>query len=159
MIQWLRNRSWNKRRLLFRFHDGRRTRSVDPVEIAMALHSHDVFLYQHLIDAADGDVDSQKVVAQTACDVFGVHPLDSDHRIGLTIAERIELVMAFDLYLMSLKKSIDPTLTPPSFTESTSKESESATTSATSDSGSTENDPPSDPPTSGEPATSPSTAS
>jgi hypothetical protein len=119
MLTWIRTKIWKRRRLIFRFHDGRRIRAIDPVEVAIALHSHPVFLYRHLSEAADGDFEAQRIVAQTACDVFGVSSVAEDEHYGLTVAERIELVMSFDLYLMELKKNTAVSLTSAPSTVST----------------------------------------
>jgi hypothetical protein len=141
MLQWLRNRIWRKRRLIFRFHDGHKIRSIDPVEVVVGLHGHSSYLHRHLGEAANGDADAQRTVAQAACDVFGVHPFDSTSQTGLTVAERIELVMAFDLYMWKLKKNTGRLRTPPQSTASTSPASSEPITNDTSDSGSTETDP------------------
>lgn len=105
MIQWLKNRLWNRRRLIFRYHDGTRVTAADPVEVAIALHSHPIFLWRHIGEAVEGNAESQRIVSDAACDVFGVSPLTTGGKGGLTIGERIELVMAFDLYLTALKKN------------------------------------------------------
>ncbi len=144
LLRWLANRRWNKRRLIFRFHDGRRIRRVDPVEIALALHEHPEYLPEHLGEASDGHLGAQRTVAQAACDVFGVQPLSE--KGGLTVAERIELMQAFDLYLLALKKNTVASRISRSSTASTSAGSSATTTNATSDSGSTASDPPSAPP-------------
>jgi hypothetical protein len=146
MIQWIRNRIWNRRRLIFRYHDGVRTRRADPIELAAGLHAHDAYLHSHLSEAVDGDRDAIDIVARTACDVFGVHPLAVDGKSGMTVAERVELMLAFDLYLIELKKNIDPSPTQRIFTESTSVKSPEPAMNNTSDSGSTVDDPPSEPP-------------
>ena len=69
------------------------------------MHSHKVFLHRHIADAAKGDTEAQGILAATACDVINVKPLSIDGKSGLTVAERMELIMAFDLYLQALKKN------------------------------------------------------
>lgn len=118
--------------MIFRYHDGSRVRSADPIVLASLLHEHDEYLYRHLGEAADGDSDSIDIVARAVCDVFGVQPLAG--KTGLTVAERIELMMAFDLYLIELKKNTGRFPTSPDFTESTSPPSPAPTTSDSSDS-------------------------
>lgn len=145
MLRWFANRRWNKRRLIFRFNDGRRIRRVDPVEIAIALHEHPEYLPEHLKEASSGSPDAQRTVAKAACDVFGVEPL-SENR-GLTVNERIELVMAFDLYLLALKKNTVVSPISRDSTASTSADLSEPTTNDTSVSGSTASEPPSDQPT------------
>lgn len=159
LFRWLHNR----RRKIFRFNDGRRVRSIDPIEAAIGLSEHKTYLPEHLEDARFGDVEALGQVATAACDVFGVQPLSVNGKTGLTVAERLELMLAFDLYLLALKKNTARSLTPASSTESTSTDSSEPTTSDTSDSGATEsavpsaarNSPDSELPP---PLTSPSTA-
>jgi hypothetical protein len=64
--------------------------------------------------------------------VFGVLPLSSDGRSGLTLNERLELMLGFDAYVRRLKKNTVASATSPSSTESTSAESSEPITSATS---------------------------
>lgn len=141
IFRWIRNRRWNKRRLLFRFYDGSKIRSIDPVVAGIALHAHDTFVYRHLHEAANGDAESQLIVAQTASDVFGVAAVDNDGSHGLTISERVELMMAFDLWLMALKKNIARSPTSATYTVLTSHGSSETTTNDSLDSGSTDTDP------------------
>lgn len=151
LFRWLHNR----RRKIFRFNDGRKIRSADPIEVSIALAEHAKFLPEHLEDARWGDVESLEIVATTACDVFGVQPLSADGKSGLTVGERLELLLAFDLYLMALKKNIGRSPTPRSSTESISPGSSGKTTSDTSGSGQTAPEPSSDPPKSTDSASSP----
>src|SRR5690606_11840541 len=96
---------------------------------------------------ADGDKEAQQIVAKVATDVFGVHSLDATGKSGLTVAERIELVMAFDLYLMQLKKNIGRSRTRRKPSASMPPKSNEPTTKNTSDSGCTESVPQSETPT------------
>ena len=152
ILRWLRQRIWRRRRLIFRFNDGSRVRSVDPIEVAMALHDHARYLPGHLKGAAEGDREAQQIAAAAACDVFGVRPLQPDGKSGLTVSERIELLMAFDLYLLTLKKNIGRSPTRRSSTGSTSANSLEPITSDTSASGSTGTERPSEPPKSSDSA-------
>lgn len=132
MLNWLRNRLWQRRRLLFRFHDGSRIRRADPLAIAIALHAHPTYLPRHLSEAVDGDKDALLTVAQAATDVFGVAALTSQYKSGLTLNERLELMLAFDAYLRALKKNTVASATSPSSSGSISPGSSGATTSDTS---------------------------
>lgn len=144
LFRWLHNR----RRKIFRFHDGRRVRCADPIEVAIGLAEHPTFMPDHLEDARWGNEDALEKVATAACDVFGVSPLSTDGKSGLTVGERLELMLAFDLYLLALKKNIGRSPTRPPYTVSTSPVSSGKTTSDTSGSGQTESVAPSAPPTS-----------
>lgn len=134
MLNRIRSLLWSRRRKIFRFWDGHRTRAVDPVSAAIALKEHPSFLRRHLREAMEGDIEAQKIVAATACDVFDAKPLDAKGR-GLSTAERIELVMGFDLYLSALKKNSRSSVIPPSSTELTSPASAEPTTPPMSASG------------------------
>lgn len=155
MLRWLANRRWNKRRLIFRFNNGCRKCSADPLLVAMSLHAHPDYLPRHLYDAADGDREAVETVAQAACDVFGVAPLAPDGKSGLTITERVELMQAFDLYMDALKKNTGHSLTSSPSTAETSPASDETTTKPTSDSGPTEPAQPSESPTPTESESSP----
>lgn len=158
MLSMLRQWIWNRRRLIFRFNDGAKVVSVDPITIAIAIHEHSKFLPRHMNEAADGDREAQSIVAEAACDVFKVSRFDG-YKSGLTVAERIELMMAFDVYLHTLKKNTVSSPIQPISTASTSQSSNASTTNATSDCGSTGTAPSCDPPTSSVSESTPATVS
>lgn len=110
---------------------------MDPIEIAIAIHAHPKFLWRHLCEAIEGDQESIQIVADTACDVFDISPL-AVNGSGLTISERLDLMVAFDAYLLSLKKSIAATPILAAPMESTSKPSDSEAMNDTPGSGSIE---------------------
>jgi hypothetical protein len=157
VLSMLRQWIWNRRRLIFRFNDGAKVVAVDPIAIAIAIHEHPKYLPRHLNEAADGDREAQAIVADAACDVFKVSRFDG-YKSGLTVAERIELMMAFDVYLHVLKKNIASSQIPPINMASTSHCSSASTTSVTSDCGSTGNAPSCDPPISNDSESTPVTA-
>lgn len=158
MLRLLRQWLWRQRRLIFRFNNGSKIVAVDPISIAIAIHEHPQFLPRHLREAADGDREAQTIVANAACDVFDVTRFDG-YKTGLTVAERIELMMAFDTYLHALKKNTVHSLTLPINTASTSPTSSAPTTNDTSGCGSTVTESSCDPQTSTESASAPATAS
>lgn len=135
MLSRFRRWLWSRRRSIFRFHDGAKTRAIDPIAVAIALHEHPRFTFRHLQEAAAGDQEAMLTVAATACDVFGVTPLAADGKSGLTVAERLELMLTFDVFCLALKKNTAPLPIPPSSTESTSPGSSEPITSDTSVSG------------------------
>jgi len=154
MLRLLGQYLWRRRRNIFRFNDGRRVRSADPIAVAIALHEHKHFLTRHLGDAVGGDHEAMMIVARTACDVFGISLL-ADGKDGLTVTEALELMLAFDAYLWSLKKSTELSLTKRGYTESTSPGSSEPTTNDTSDCGPIETESLSETPTPSEPESSP----
>lgn len=118
MISIIREWLWRRHRAIFRYRDGRKIRSIDPIAVALALHAHPRFLPTHLAEAAGGDAEAMETVAQAACDVFGVAPFNGQS--GLTIAELIELMLAFDVYCLALKKNTGILPTRPNSTVLTS---------------------------------------
>lgn len=158
MLRLISQYLWRRRRNIFRFNDGRRVRSADPIAVAIALHEHKTFLPRHLGEAVEGDPEAQRIVAGAARDVFGVSLLSPDEQNGLTVAETIELMLAFDGYLFALKKNIDRSLTRSGYTAPTSPPSNEPITSDTSAYGSTETESSSDTPTPSEPESSPLSA-
>ena len=129
MLSTFRRWLWNRRRSIFRFRDGSKIRAIDPIAVAIALHEHPQFTFRHLQEAASGDRDAMLIVAGTACDVFGVHPLAADGKSGLTIPERLELMLSFDVFCAALKKNTAPSPIPPDSTGSISPESSEPITS------------------------------
>lgn len=131
LINWLRNKLWQRRRLLFRFHDGKRIRRADPLSAAIALHSHPKYLPRHLVEARNGDKEAMQIVADAATDIFGLQPLSPDGKRGLTLNERFEIMLGFNAYLRALKKNTVASATSRSSTAATSPPSSSPTTSDT----------------------------
>lgn len=147
MFSCIRRWVWNRRRLIFRFYNGSKVVAVDPITIATELHEHKEYLPKYLEDAAKGDVEAQRIVANTACEVFGVTRFDG-YKSGMTVAERIDLMFKFDTYLLALKKNINPLLIPQTSTASTSQGFKQPTTSDMSDCGPIANEACYEPPTS-----------
>lgn len=131
MFNWLRNR----KRHIFYFRDGRRRRAADPIEVSIALKSHPKYTPDDLLDAIDGDEEAIEKVASACCDAFHVEPLSFDGKRGLTVTERVELVAAFNSWMLLVKKNIKSSATKPSSTAATSSESSEPTTSDTAPSG------------------------
>lgn len=159
MLRFIAQMLWRKRRNIFRFNDGRGVRSADPIAISIALHEHKEFLPRHLGEAVDGNPEAMMIVARAASEVFNVPHLAANGKSGLTAAEMLELMLAFDGYMWLLKKSTERFLTKLGFTESTSPQSSEPTMSDTSASGPTESEKLSDSPISPEPESLPLSAS
>lgn len=104
MIQWITNRLSRRRSLIFSFHDGRRMRKVDPIVVSGLLASDPEYLPRHLDEARGGDVQALQIIGRAACRAFAVQPLDDRGR-GLTLAARVELVLAFEIWIDALKKN------------------------------------------------------
>lgn len=141
LIRWIRNRLRARRRLIFRFWDGSQIRGADPVIVATRLHEHTSYLHQHLFDTAQGDTEALAIVASAACDAFDVSELRSDGKAGLTRSELYELMVAFDQYMLALKKNTATSPISQASTDATSTPSSEATTSDSLGSGSIDDDP------------------
>lgn len=122
-------------RSIFRFWDGRRWRSADPLEVARKLYSVANFHPEETPELLKSE--DPKVITETSGQVaaavqyaFSVKPLTSG---GLTETECIELLGTFQEYLGSLKKNID--MPPNSLPPMESPSSEESTMNAVSASG------------------------
>ncbi len=107
MFRFLRRYVSARKKLIFRFHDGQRNCCADPIVVAGRLKAHPQFLPQHLIEARDGDAMAIKIVGDAACHAFDVQPLDGDGN-GLTLSDRVALLLAFDYWVDALKKNTPP---------------------------------------------------
>lgn len=107
---------WRKRRLerrarrehlqrcIFSYETHQGTRHADPMQIAMALKTDPDYLPRHLDEALQNDPVSMEIVANAASRAFGIQRLDESTGNGMTIAELIGLVDAFDLWCFRLQK-------------------------------------------------------
>lgn len=93
----------DRRRLLFRFYDGRRYRRADPLVISDNLANDSEYLPRHLESAMLGDQDAIKLCGRVACRVFDV--LEATDNEGLTLSERLELLLTFTRWIAALKKN------------------------------------------------------
>ncbi len=107
---------WRKRRLerrvrreqlqrcIFTYETQQGTRHGDPMQIAMALKTDADYLPRHLDEALKNDPISMEIVANAASRAFGIPRLKEATGDGMTIAELIGLVDAFDLWCYRLQK-------------------------------------------------------
>jgi hypothetical protein len=94
---------------LFRFNDGVRIRSIDPIDVAMALEAHPEFRFDlHPLRAANGETEAYGVIADAVRVAFGVPAYTVPNVPGLTVLECYELYRAFVNYVALQKKSTDP---------------------------------------------------
>jgi len=128
MFAWFTRRRLEKRRRIFRFWDGTRTRAIDPLQAYYALQEHPTFnqdVHCKLVDA--GDPEATRIATEAVRDVFGVQAYDADKRVGLTVGETLGVLLDFYGYLEEQKKSTVPSPISPSSTEEASTSSSSAT--------------------------------
>lgn len=122
---------------LFRFNDGVRIRSVDPIEVLIALEAHSEFRFDlHPLRASNGESEAFGVIADAVRSAFGVPAFTSPGQPGLTVRECYELYSVFVRYVTLQKKSTEPTPISASDTVQTSKPSEPSATNDTLASGS-----------------------
>lgn len=122
MIRYLLFRLLDRRSGVFRFHDGRRWRAVDPFTTYRALLLHETF-------NADADLALIQVESQNprekhfeatlradkaARDAFGIPSFEKG---GLTLEDTVVLLAEFYAYVTGQKKSGNPPQTSPPATE------------------------------------------
>ena len=137
MLSWLRNR----RRRIFYFLEGNKRRAADPIVVSVAIKRHPKYLPETLLDAIEGDEEAIGIVAEVACYAFGVAPLSDNGKRGMTVSERVELVAAFQAYMLTVKKNTRLSATKPPSTAATPSGSSEPTTSDTAPSGGTKTAP------------------
>lgn len=141
LVRWLvvrrlvvENRS---NRGLFRFNDGVRTRSIDPIDVIIALEAHPQFRFDlHPSRAADGEPEAFGIIADAVRTAFNVPAFSVPNTPGLTVRECYELYLAFARYVTLQKKSTDRMPISVPATVATSTEFEPSPTSGISGSGS-----------------------
>lgn len=129
----LRNWLWPKSRAIFRYWDGKRWRSADPLVAARRLITHETFDWEThpaLAEAAD-DFEALQITVDAVREVFDVPAFESG---GLTQAECVELLGDFTEYLHGVKKNTSPSPissppTDPVFASTTNSSPDSGSTS------------------------------
>jgi hypothetical protein len=125
-MSWFRRR---KRPLLFHYHDGHRTRSIDPQQAWLALWSDPNCNPYDDVQAAgqDGELEvaAHRRLLELICRVFKVQLYD-EKTGGLTVDQMYELIGSYFQLMNDLKKKRDRLRTP-----SPSSASESAPESTT----------------------------
>lgn len=110
--QWAQRRRL-RQRALFSFHDGQRTRYVDPAEAWRKLLNHPTMDFGVMVPLAQqGKEPETAIVLGALCEIFSVHLWDESTQSGMTTWEILNLIRQFDEYLVGLKKSTDPSQMP-----------------------------------------------
>ena len=146
MFNWIRRRRHKRRRELFKYFDGKRQRSIDPMRAYRALMGDPEFDWEtHPVemDNLDSEDEFARKMASDASDatlkairdVFDVREWDDRTETGLTEADTVAILIDFVAYLDAVKKNISGSLTSPQPTES--QQSAAPTTKHNSDSTST----------------------
>jgi hypothetical protein len=119
-----------RKRNLFKFWDGSRMRSDDPLAIQMRIETHPTCRWDvHPVAAERGDVESYKITIQAICDVFQVQMFEPDSQSGLTQVELMQLLSQYSDYVYALKKNIGPLPIWRAASDATSEASSNTTTS------------------------------
>lgn len=116
LIHAWRERRALARRQIFEYHDGTHWRYADPFAVWRHLFHHPtVDILAVLPFAEQGKEPEASIALGVLCEVFGVQRWDEATRTGLTDLEILGLVVQFQVYLGSLKKSTDdgPISSPP----------------------------------------------
>jgi hypothetical protein len=111
--------SWKKRReerkrLLFRYHNGQSRVVADPMLLWRAILNHpklDLATAGAFIDAGQEPESSEAL--QTLCDIFGLVRFDPQTGAGLTDLEVLDVAGQFSEYMDLVKKNISPGPMPP----------------------------------------------
>lgn len=105
MLYWILSFFRPRRRLIFKFWNGRRYQRVDPIEAIMALENHEEYRPDvHPVRLeAKGDEESMRIICRAVCEAFGVQPYDGVKQTGLTMAELLELFKRFHQYISTLR--------------------------------------------------------
>jgi hypothetical protein len=107
-----------RKRLLFRFWDGEKSRAADPLSLLRNLDLHQTFNLENSIPLiAKGDSKTIGEAILAIREVFGVKAW-SESQPGLTEGETVDLLFSFLEFNQVLKKNIVPTPTLPSPSES-----------------------------------------
>lgn len=128
------------RRNIFQYWDGTRKRRGDPLDIQRKLDLHPEYRYDvHPALAQDGDPEAVEICLDAIQVAFDLPAFDEAQ--GLTIDEKVNLLVAFGRFIEAVKKNIWhlPTLRVP--TDATSNESTEPTTSNSSGSQSSKTEP------------------
>lgn len=89
---------------IFAYETEQKTRYADPMEVCLLLASDENYTPEHLRKAKKCEPASMEIVAQAAARAFNVQRLDTATGKGMTIAELVGLVDAFDLWCWHLQK-------------------------------------------------------
>lgn len=119
MLNWLRRILINRQRAVFRFWDGAKMRRIDPMVVYYALCEHPEFDWEKtplLIDVDDTQI-MLPAMQMTAAAVRSSFLVGSLEQGGLTDGECVQLLTAFNRYMLALKKSASPLATSPESTE------------------------------------------
>lgn len=122
IISWLWNKYHARGRVLFQFHDGERTRRVDPLEVARRLFADPEFDWDEtprmlMTGHAAMQLETFRIIGNAVRRAFEVPSVEGG---GLSEIECLELLTRFRGYLGDVKKngslfpiSPEPTGSPP----------------------------------------------
>lgn len=122
---------------IFKFHDGKQVRAVDPIQVIQKLRDHPTYNpSKHHVLIDHGDTKALEITCDAICVAFDVTRFDG--KTGLTVAELMALLITFNDYLEFVKKNIKRGPILPSILESTSSQSPTTNDSSRSISQETE---------------------
>jgi hypothetical protein len=97
-------------RLIFKYHDGSKERSADPMLVFRAMLAHPTFELEKHIDeliADDPHIQSEasKLAVQATRDILGIKAWSEDNPDGLTELDTLAVLASFVAFTEQLKKN------------------------------------------------------
>lgn len=91
---------------LFEFFDGKRMRTVDPIEVLTRMEEHREFRFDvHPRGVGEGDKEAIAITVSAVRDAFGVPAFSNAGAPGLSTQECLRLFNAFSIWVAVQKKS------------------------------------------------------
>lgn len=138
LVNWFRRKRGENERTIFRYSDGRSNRAIDPMTAYRLLATHPTFIWRDHPRRLERDQEALQITLQAVRDTFGVSPLSTDGRSGLSEEETLGLLLKFSVYLETVKKNGNHLLIlPPPTARTSSPKISSPITKSDSVSGST----------------------
>lgn len=107
LLRWLRERRVRREehhKQIFCYEFRGKRRYADPMAICLSLQIDKDYTPEHLRKAKQAQPLSMEIVADAATRAFAVTRLDTETGEGMTVAELVGLVDAFDLWCYQLQK-------------------------------------------------------
>ncbi len=97
---------------LFEFFDGKRMRTVDPIEVLTKMEEHKEFRFDvHPSGVGDGDKEAIAITVRAVREAFGIPAFSNTGAPGLSTQECLRLFNSFSLWVAVQKKSIESNAT------------------------------------------------